>query len=650
MEKIAVCLLLVLLFLIGNAQERFSIITRPIKPKADVSDSYIYKPAQNITIPEKIQALVVYRDKKGYVNKTIALKKSGEGYKFSFKAPRATSVLIVSIIEPGNRIADKSSFVMEKKIVFDNNNEEGYTIFLNDKSGKRYPYTEVDLIGLMQYAGWYQWGLREKPDSLFTKMYENAYKLNPRLKKHESYLEYLFLKYKQDGTTFRPQLIEYATTLLRSSKEDDLKNALRIYNRLKMTEEKDQLSERILKNFPNGEFAKENYWSEYSWANDTTEMIMLTNLNAYTLRFNDHSPVSKDRFYHNYVHISFAKKDWTSASKYTDLLNNRVRAGSTYDYYAWKLSGKQTDNPGSDLEIAKLLSARSIAISNGLLKDSANIDEGSFNEAKDFHYNYYDTYALILYKLGSYDSAFYYQELTSKQGKELNTSGMERYAAYAEKVKGIEFTRNYIETKLLAGEKSPVMLKQLLFIYKQLNFPEDEFSRLQEKSRLLVKQKNEAAIIAKYGTLKARDFSLKNMAGDTVSLAELKNKIVVMDFWATWCSPCKASFPAMQELVNKYKDDQDIVFLFIDTWESGPANKVKQEVIKYMQDNNYSFNVLFDVDNKASAAYKVDGIPHKIVIDKKGNLLYAIEKEGMSATDPDIFKDFSLAIEMAKKN
>ncbi|HWV74729.1 MAG TPA: TlpA disulfide reductase family protein, partial [Pseudosphingobacterium sp.] len=117
-------------------------------------------------------------------------------------------------------------------------------------------------------------------------------------------------------------------------------------------------------------------------------------------------------------------------------------------------------------------------------------------------------------------------------------------------------------------------------------------------------------------------FSLKDLKGNEVNLKTLKGKTIVLDFWATWCGPCIASFPAMQTMVNRYKDDPNVEFLFIDTMESGD-NKEK-EVKDFVAKNKYDFQFLMDSKNEVAKQYKVRGIPAKFVIDKNGTLRFRV--------------------------
>lgn len=103
---------------------------------------------------------------------------------------------------------------------------------------------------------------------------------------------------------------------------------------------------------------------------------------------------------------------------------------------------------------------------------------------------------------------------------------------------------------------------------------------------------------------------------EIVTLSQLKNKVVILDFWATWCSPCKASFPTMQLLVNKYKDDKDIAFLFIDTKEFTTPQNTLTEVSKYIQEKKYSFNVLFDSKNRVKKITKWNRFQENLLLTK----------------------------------
>jgi thiol-disulfide isomerase/thioredoxin len=128
----------------------------------------------------------------------------------------------------------------------------------------------------------------------------------------------------------------------------------------------------------------------------------------------------------------------------------------------------------------------------------------------------------------------------------------------------------------------------------------------------------------------------------------LKGKVVVLDFWATWCGPCKASFPAMQTAVNKYKDDANVVFLFIDTRENKEPQPMKDDAAKFVKDNNYTFHVLLDEKDKIIANYNVSGIPTKFVIDPKGNVKYT--SVGYNGNADELVQELSLMVENAKKS
>jgi len=109
----------------------------------------------------------------------------------------------------------------------------------------------------------------------------------------------------------------------------------------------------------------------------------------------------------------------------------------------------------------------------------------------------------------------------------------------------------------------------------------------------------------------AEDFKLKDLNGKNVELKSLRGKVVVLDFWATWCAPCREEMPHLEKLHRELKD-KGLVVVGINTEDAKAARS-------FMKKYEYTFMTLID-DGNASVIYKIDAIPTVFVIDKEGKI------------------------------
>lgn len=114
----------------------------------------------------------------------------------------------------------------------------------------------------------------------------------------------------------------------------------------------------------------------------------------------------------------------------------------------------------------------------------------------------------------------------------------------------------------------------------------------------------------------ASDFTLRDINGQSMTLSDLKGKVVIMSFWATWCGPCKEEMPHLQRMYTERGGD-GLVVLSISTDDARSASRVKPFVKKM----GYTFPVLLDRDSTVIGTYNPSKtLPYTVVVDRQGEI------------------------------
>ena len=564
---------------------------------------------------------------------TISLVKDGAMYKGV--VPTTDSTTLVALAIYADEAADE--------------NPNGYYVNLSH-DGKPSPDGYIAEANLMNQAG-RSLGIKANlPKSKAA--YEQAFISNPALKNKWLY-QYLSLNYKIDKVTGEKLIKEHITQITKNgaAKEKDL---IVVYNLQQLVADKTAAAAtkaRILKLYPAGTLSYEDdvYKLRTAKTAAAAQQKLDSVISKYQLDQNKPAAMTRLSDLYYYTANKFAaEKNNAQFDLYAAKITNKVMRAGLYNAVAWPLAEKN-DNTEFAAAISKKSLDALVAAKDDRVPSRFSSKEEYFKSLDSDYGMFADTYALLLYRLGKYKEAQTYQEKAFAMAGDISPDMNARYVTYLNK--NGEFDKAFTEAEKLieTGGATDSIKNDFKILYTKLNKQGDYntyLAKLEESAYL----KEKTMWLKKMIDMPAPAFSLTNLKGEKVSLAEYKGKTVIVDYWATWCGPCVASFPGMQKAIDKYKDNPDVVFLFINTWQH--EDNREQVVKNFINNTKYTFNVLLDTKNKQDPSqfdvisqYKVEGIPTKFVIDGKGNIRF--KAVGFSGSADGVVKELDMMIGLA---
>ena len=119
----------------------------------------------------------------------------------------------------------------------------------------------------------------------------------------------------------------------------------------------------------------------------------------------------------------------------------------------------------------------------------------------------------------------------------------------------------------------------------------------------------------------AIDFTLKDQFGNTHTLSDYKGKTVFLNFWATWCPPCRREMPDIQNIYETYdtEGDDGLIVLGIAAPNMGSEGS-EEEITQFLEENGYTYPVVMDTTGEIFSAYGITSFPTTFMIDRDGNV------------------------------
>ncbi|RXK83120.1 TlpA family protein disulfide reductase [Filimonas effusa] len=443
--------------------------------------------------------------------------------------------------------------------------------------------------------------------------------------------------------------------------KENLEGLVRYYRVKKDEKRAAELEALLIKQDPKGAFARMAAFSHTQRPGTTEEQIARCEsfLKAFPLKEWNNNPARQEFIYYStHRTLGAAYFDTKQFDKFLSMVKD-LNFKTENELYRWNIMRAY---------VFKMVSYDSLYnISTPVIKDLiAKVKDGSYLESGVFTPekaqenadqqldNELSNHIQLLNTLGKYAEAkTYYRHLSAKGtygSAELN----EIYLNILEKLGQKAEMKPFLEKTVKANTVTPAMFNKLKTIYQEEHKNLDGYDTYINSLKSDDERKAMEAYVKEHLTNNEyKPFALENADGQLVRSSEWGNKIVVIDFWATWCKPCIAAFPGMQMLVDKYANDSEVGIYLIGTMQNGDY---KNKSVGYVKSQGFRFNLLHDAVNKENGEqdvvfktfvpfFKSSAIPRKVVL-KDGIMRYS--SEGYSGSPSKLVDELSYVIELLK--